>query len=444
MKKFYVVILLLTFFAPKLSAQSSNWFTLPGSPSNNIKMDDIFFIDSETGWLASGQGQSLLYKTINGGSNWTTLSAPSVFYRCIGFANENIGWAGDLDNATVYRTSNGGSFWSGINISGVTNSGVCGIDVVDSNIVYACGRYYGPSFFYKTSNGGLNWTAQDMSSYATTLVDLYFFNKDTGMVFGSVGTFFSVNNKACILYTTNGGTNWTNVYTSDRGREWGWKLSFLNNTTGYGVIESWRSTDTVGFLKTTNAGLNWNLTRFETGDTNFHAQSILFNNEMTGWIGGYGSAGGGSVLEGKTYETNDGGLTWVGLNFGYNINRFRKVNDSLIYASGKRVYKYSPKFVSAEPVSSIIPESFKVYQNYPNPFNPVTKIKFDITSASKGIVKLKIFNILGREISLLVNEYLTEGTYEINFNAGDIPGGIYFYQLQSGEFSQIRKMILIR
>jgi len=411
---------------------------------NNIKMDDIFFIDSETGWLANGQGQSLLYKTINGGYNWTILNAPSVFFRCLGFANENMGWAGDLHNSTIYRTSNGGSTWSGINISGVSLSGVCGINVVDSNIVYACGRYYGPSYFYKSSNGGLNWTSQDMSTYSSTLVDLYFFNKDTGIVFGSVGTFFTGNNKACILYTTDAGNTWTNVFTSDRGKEWGWKLSFLNSTTGYGVIESWRSTDTVGFLKTTNAGLNWNITRFKTGDTNFHAQSIIFNNENTGWIGGYGSAGSGGVLDGKTYETADGGITWIGLNFGYNINRFRKINDSLIYASGKRVYKYSPKFVSVKHISSLTPESFKVYQNYPNPFNPVTIIKFDINSAVKGLVKLKIFDALGKEIYLLVNDALGVGTYEINFNAEEIPSGIYFYQLQAGEFSQLKKMILIK
>ena len=88
------------------------------------------------------------------------------------------------------------------------------------------------------------------------------------------------------------------------------------------------------------------------------------------------------------------------------------------------------------------PGFFILCQNFPNPFNPVTTIKYSIPHTS--FIKLKIYDILGKEISTLVNEEKMAGTYEINWNASNLPSGVYFYQLEAGGFFQIKKMILLR
>ncbi|HRE10906.1 MAG TPA: PQQ-dependent sugar dehydrogenase [Ignavibacteria bacterium] len=88
------------------------------------------------------------------------------------------------------------------------------------------------------------------------------------------------------------------------------------------------------------------------------------------------------------------------------------------------------------------PVNFSLSQNYPNPFNPVTSIKYEI--AQNGFVTLKIFNVLGMEISTLVNQTKRQGTHEVTWNASDFPSGVYFYELSAGEFKQRKKMILIK
>ena len=101
-------------------------------------------------------------------------------------------------------------------------------------------------------------------------------------------------------------------------------------------------------------------------------------------------------------------------------------------------------------ISTEVPETFQLLQNYPNPFNPTTKIKFDIPNLPLGrgvggmMVSLKVFDITGREIQTLVNEPLSPGTYEVTFDGSNLPSGIYFYQLRSGEYLETKKLVLLK
>jgi hypothetical protein len=95
------------------------------------------------------------------------------------------------------------------------------------------------------------------------------------------------------------------------------------------------------------------------------------------------------------------------------------------------------------------PETFSLFQNYPNPFNPGTKIKYQIPASlnpSQGgtLVTLKVFDILGSEVATLVNEEKPAGTYELTWNAVNLPSGVYFYQLRAGAFVSTKKMILTK
>jgi hypothetical protein len=94
-----------------------------------------------------------------------------------------------------------------------------------------------------------------------------------------------------------------------------------------------------------------------------------------------------------------------------------------------------------EPIASI-PKRYDLKQNYPNPFNPVTKINFELPK--DGFVSLKIYDILGREIVTLVNEVRTAGYYSMDFDASTLSSGVYFYRMESGTFSNIKRMVLIK
>jgi hypothetical protein len=92
-----------------------------------------------------------------------------------------------------------------------------------------------------------------------------------------------------------------------------------------------------------------------------------------------------------------------------------------------------------------VPEKFALYNNFPNPFNPVTKIKFDIPNITGNKnVKLVIYDLLGKQAAILVNQELKAGKYVADWDALNYPSGVYFYKITAGEFSETRKMILVK
>jgi len=105
-------------------------------------------------------------------------------------------------------------------------------------------------------------------------------------------------------------------------------------------------------------------------------------------------------------------------------------------------YYYKNKFLLLSVNETENINNFSLSQNYPNPFNPSTKISYSIAAA--GIVSLKIYDILGREVSTLVNEEKPVGRYEVNFNASQLASGVYFYQIKAGDFVQTKKLMLLK
>lgn len=105
--------------------------------------------------------------------------------------------------------------------------------------------------------------------------------------------------------------------------------------------------------------------------------------------------------------------------------------------------RYSPIPIGISPISGNVPETYKLYQNYPNPFNPSTNIKIDIPAGGGGDTRLIVYDVLGREISVIVNENLSPGSYLVQWNAGGFSSGIFFYKLISGSFVKTNKMIMV-
>lgn len=101
-----------------------------------------------------------------------------------------------------------------------------------------------------------------------------------------------------------------------------------------------------------------------------------------------------------------------------------------------------PIITSAGSIANEIPTEYNIYQNYPNPFNPSTVIKFDIPK--EGMVSLKVYDITGREMAVLVNNTMEPGRYEYTFEASNISSGIYFYRISSGEYVKTMRMLLVK
>jgi len=114
---------------------------------------------------------------------------------------------------------------------------------------------------------------------------------------------------------------------------------------------------------------------------------------------------------------------------------------------GGIVYGDTGFMVGINKISSEVPESFALFQNYPNPFNPTTKIKFEIRNTkyeTNPKTEIRIYDVLGREVTTLVNEALSPGTYEIEWDGTNYPSGVYYYALSVGEFKETKKMVLIK
>jgi hypothetical protein len=166
--------------------------------------------------------------------------------------------------------------------------------------------------------------------------------------------------------------------------------------------------------------------------------------------GGFITAGG--ISANRVARWN--GAVWAPLGTGLNDGVWSlAVIGSDIYAGGvftqagsvstNYIAKYSCSGstpVGEDKTENIEPDNFRLEQNYPNPFNPTSTIRYDVPSAT--FVKISVYDILGREIRVLVNEQKNPGRYEIVFDAKDLASGLYFYTIRTEGFTQIKKMIL--
>jgi hypothetical protein len=128
---------------------------------------------------------------------------------------------------------------------------------------------------------------------------------------------------------------------------------------------------------------------------------------------------------------------------GYEYYFKGKLDDIRIYNRALSPEEISLLITDVEPDNNVVVvNDFILYQNYPNPFNPITSIQYSL--AEKSFVTLKVFDILGNEVTTLVNEEKLSDTYEINFDAKSLCSGVYFYSLRVGNFIDTKKMILLK
>ncbi|MBM3324853.1 MAG: T9SS type A sorting domain-containing protein, partial [Calditrichaeota bacterium] len=141
--------------------------------------------------------------------------------------------------------------------------------------------------------------------------------------------------------------------------------------------------------------------------------------------------GHGTTTEPHDYDYVD---RWVqnGITYEYQISDVDITGRETIYE----------QIVSATPNAAAIPTEFALYAPYPNPFNPVTTIHYDVKET--GLVSVKIFDVLGREVAALIQGTISAGSYSINWDAGDLPSGVYLCRMEAQDFAQTRKVVLLK
>jgi len=386
-------------------------------------------VDITTGWVLTQGKQSTndtsyIFKTTNGGINWITQFARTLEMNVIQFTDQNTGYAaGGSGSGTskMFKTTNGGLNWQLI-IDGLLTIRFDDIYFVNKDTGWVSCNSVVFGGLWKTTDGAQSWTEQLNQFYQPYRMS--FINKDTGWVAGNNSTYN-------ILRTTNGGENWNLIYTENTTTipE---SIFFLNGLNGWA-----RGGTGNGVIYTTNGGFNW---ANAIGNTSAGFDMKFINNTV-----GYSG-----MQSYRIPKSTDGGKTW-----GYQISpiqnnmaihNFR--NDTLhSWAGGTGLVKTTDGggtiISDVKQISSRVPNDYKLYQNYPNPFNPSTTIKFDIKKTS--LIKLKVFDITGKEIAVLADEKKTAGTYELTYTAVNISSGIYFYSLFiDGIIADTKKMLMLK
>ena len=321
---------------------------------------------------------------------------------------------------------------------------------------------------YKTTDGGLNWIEQTNMTDFYMSSDVYFANQDTGWIIDADS--WSVLDK-----TTDGGLTWDTVA----------NISGAYNFNFFPSPSHWIINGSYVYI-TTDSGNGWNdiTNDIPAGFNNFQAPNDLV---------GYAAGPGGFILKynDTTFTpvelTSFSGdllnnmvlLTWATIsetnNKGYEVHRSDAVDQNSVWQKiafvegngttthpheysfsdnsvepGKYYYRlkqidFSGKFKYSKEIEVEVtsPKNFSLMQNYPNPFNPETNISFTIPEETN--VSIKLYDITGREIKILVNEKKQPGYYAIKLKGGDLSSGVYFYRLTtSSGFTSVKKLILLK
>jgi len=369
----------------------NNWMTYDFSTvADSQDAIDASMPDPNHIWLATEQG--MILNSTNGGVSWqiqfndTNITKNMDYVEM--FDSTNGVAMGDAltfgaTSAVILKTTDGGAHWNSVNtqsFGGWSGDEWRRIDFVNMNVGYFFESGGNPQKLYKTTDGGAHWDTTNYSQVDTYSMVLKFYDENIG---------FSYNYDK-IHYTLDGGDSWTTVSINDQG--WGMDIAFIKKAGSFNVAVA--GNGTISFSADT--GKTW------TADSTLKEKGIYairYPDSKHAWA-----------------------ITGIG---------------------GPRGVWYQKYDVVADLKSrDIIPDKFTLSQNYPNPFNPSTKIRYSLPQ--KGFVTIKVFDMLGRDVTNLINEEQNAGQHEVNFKANNLPSGIYFYRITAGGSAITKKMILLK
>ena len=378
--------------------------------------------------------------TFTGGTaNWEVIYGGDGFTAHVDYTNSNIIYCTSQNGGLGRSTNNGVSF------SDITN-GLSGrfnwstpyiLDNTDPAILYV-----GSHMLFRSTNRGSSWTAisgdltRGPNGRLGTITCI-----TSGVLGNNQRVIYTGTDDAKVSVTTNSGANWLDVtgslpqrYITDIICDRRDPAKAYVTLSGFNVDE--RNTHV---FRTTNYGANW--INISGNLLNVPVNSIIVDHirDSVLFIG----------CDAGVYYTTNFGTSWSLLGTGlpnapvFDINYHAGSQILCAGTHGRSMYEISTANIPIGIIgSSEIAERFSLSQNYPNPFNPVTNIKFSIPKAD--YIRLKVYDIRGSEVAVLLNKNMPKGEYTYEFDASNLPSGVYFYTLKTEKFTSTKKMILVK
>ena len=263
-----------------------------------------------------------------------------------------------------------------------------------------------------------------MSAYATRLVDIHFTSADTGF---ATGTAAPASDGGVILYTTNGGTNWITVCTTNVLTDIVWKIQRLGALHWFASIYSDPVNDDTRTLRSSDGAMSWEQVTV-SGDYTY-TEMVGFIDPLHGWVGG------DLIL----WETFDAGDNWSPTTFGSGHNRFFRVNDSTAYLSGQFIYRYQDNAPTSIAQTGLRPIIHTLTVS-PNPADG--RLTIEILLDRPTIVELSVLAWTGATTSQLLRGRTSNGYYSFNVDLSASGAGTYLVVLKTNEGLHYRKVVV--
>ena len=356
-----------------------------------------------------------VYSTADIGNPWFSIGLPSRLVFDVITSGQYILAATENTGPGVYRSSDHGTNW--IETIGIADHSVRAF-TKNSSYVFAC--TWGSGVFRSSDNGG-TWQSVGL----------------TNVGFRSI---YAVGEKIFvgadkIYFSTNNGDNWdSRQLPYPAGDTW---CFYYDN----GILYA----GDMGLYSSSDLGDTWQLKYGVTFDIYGNAiDSKIFKDILS-----YQNSLVASVAFNSILISYDGGNSWDSFSDGLITDwtfSALAIKDQYIWAlrdfMGNAYYRPLTEVTAVENENLTSPNGYALYQNYPNPFNPSTVISYQLLVNS--YVSLKVYDILGKEVTTLVNEEKPAGEYIVEYNASEIPSGVYIYQLRAGNYVDTKKMLYLK
>lgn len=403
-------------------------FEVYAGTTTNQAFNDVNFYNTQYGMTAGNAGQA--WKTTDGGTTWVAMTTLPVAQNSIAMIDSITALI--AGSTTVNKTTDGGTTWTTIT-PGVPIPPISRIRMRNSSTGYLVGGA-GTSqtgYVFKTTNAGDTWTNLNFPFSTTMLYDIEFRSDSEYVVVGYSGGVF---------HTTNDGGTWTQI-----------NVGLLNVVQSQVIGLAFISADTVIVGGNGASVVKIALDPIVPVELSSFSASVNSDNILLNWTTATELNNRGFEVERKTTSTND----WDVLGYveGRGTTTEPKTYSYQDYdVKSGRSYSYRIKQIDyngnftyynlAQTIEFGSPVKFELSQNYPNPFNPATVISFSLPQKSN--VTVKIYDILGNEVRTLINETKDAGKHSVNFNATSLSSGVYFYSIKAGNFTETKKMTLIK
>jgi photosystem II stability/assembly factor-like uncharacterized protein len=440
MKRYAIIIpFFAVFMFHSLITQAQQWSICGYLPSNPGPNPTVCVVNGSYVWIAGGPVDTpRVYRTINGGTNWDQLPTTGMTKEiyCLWATNTTTAFVGEgnmTGNARLFKTVDAGENWSVVLTTNPNQGFFNGIMFARNNVNRGTGIALAERI-YKTVNNGLTWTMEQSGVVGVSnahnslmVVDQFFYG-------------FGMNNGAArVRITTNSGGDWLNQavnltghYTSAIG---------FNDNKLIGLAAT--STSMPMYSRTTDGGFTWTPLNIDTGVTGNCFIKWVSETSVV-YILGFNGAFKKSIDNGQTWtQMSTAGIPNI---YHFDVEKINAVVYGYAVSTNGTVLKLvdSVLVILGNEKHNTVPKEYSLEQNYPNPFNPVTTIKYSVPKNNIN-VKLAVYDLLGKEVALIVNETKQAGNYEVTFDGNNLSSGMYFYKMQAGmEFTAVKKMILVK